>query len=162
MNENIKPLLLINLVVIAFSLFAGCSNMNEKMTNEIIDFEKTRLKALVDADITTAEPMHAEEFELISPIAFVFTKELYLGQIESGYIDYKQWDFNDASVKHYRNIALIRYSDTEFCVFQDGELACTTLLTHTNLYEKRNGKWKIVWSQASGEITTENDSLDID
>lgn len=156
-----RPLLLINLIVITFVLLASCSNMYERKTNEIIEFEKTRLKALVDADITTADPLHAEEFELISPIAFVFTKELYLGQIESGYLDYKQWDFNDASVKLYRNIALIRYSDTEFCVFQDGELACTTLLTHTNLYKKQKGKWQIVWSQASGEISTENDSLDI-
>lgn len=156
-----RSFFLIIVGVIALAIFAGCSNLHEKKTNEIIEIEKIRLKALVDADIRTAEQLHADEFQLISPIAFVFTKELYLGQIDSGYLDYKQWDFNDASVRLYKNVALIRYSDTEFCVFENGELACNALLTHTNLYEKHKGRWQIVWSQASGEISAVDDTLDI-
>jgi len=59
----------------------------------------------------------------------------------------------------YDNVAVLRYSDKDFQVYIDGELAKSGILKHTNLYEKRNGQWQIVWSHASGGTEAEANIL---
>ena len=136
------------LLTICFS----CSNNNKDATDiEILkNLELTRLKSLVDANIEIAKRLHADDFQLITPDGSEYDKQDYLGQIESGVLDYKIWDADTIRVRMYDNVAVIRYNDKDFQVYIDGELAKSGILKHTNLYEKRNGQWKIVWSHASG------------
>jgi hypothetical protein len=101
-------------------------------------------------------PLHADDFQLITPDGSEYDKQQYLGQIESGVLDYKIWDADTIRVRMYDNVAVLRYKDKDFQVYIDGELAKSGILKHTNLYEKRNGQWQIVWSHASGG--TEPDS----
>jgi hypothetical protein len=97
-----------------------------------------------------ARRLHADDFQLFTPDGTEFTKESYLGGIELGDLDYKVWDPGPIRVRLYKDVAVIRYDDSRFEVFVNGTLARSGLLRHTNLYEKRNGHWQIVWSHASG------------
>jgi Domain of unknown function (DUF4440) len=47
--------------------------------------ERERLHALITADIEAAEPLHADDFQLITPGGGALSKEEYLGGIASGY-----------------------------------------------------------------------------
>ena len=118
--------------------------------------ETQRLASLVDANIEVASKLHADDFQLITPDGHTYSKEQYLGEISSGTLDYVSWQPSDFLVRVYDDVAAIRYEDSDFVVAFDGEPVWTGNLKHTNLYEKHNGDWFIVWSHASGGGPPEN------
>jgi Domain of unknown function (DUF4440) len=56
------------------------------------DLERTRLRALVEADIETAEPLHAEDYQLVTPNGSDLTKDDYLGAIGTGELRYRVFE----------------------------------------------------------------------
>jgi len=48
------------------------------------DIERRRLRALADGDVATAAPLHAEDYQLITPNGSAMTRDDYLGDVESG------------------------------------------------------------------------------
>jgi hypothetical protein len=121
------------------------------MKEMIWNVEQQRLRALVNADMVTARRIHADDFQLFSrPSGGVYSKERYMREIESGLTDYRIWDPGEITVRLYGDAAVIRYADVGFEVFQKGALAWSGIVRHTDLEEKRNGQWQVVWSQASG------------
>lgn len=121
--------------------------------DELRQIEHARVSALVDADMETAQQLHADDFQLVNPAGIVWSKEQYLGGIASGAFDYRVWEPHDIEVRMYGDAAVIRYqSDLEIVV---GALEIPlTQYWHTDLYERRDGRWQAVWSQAT-EITAE-------
>jgi hypothetical protein len=133
-------------------LIVGCveSQDRDREAAVIRELELQRLGSLVDADMNLAERLHADDFQLITPDGSEYTKETYLDGIASGELDYRVWKPGGITVRMYGDAAAIRYDDSQFEIVVNGELARTGTLRHTNLYEKRNGQWQVVWSQASG------------
>ena len=97
-----------------------------------------------------ARRLHVDEFQLITPSGNEYSKESYLGDIESGVLDYRVWAPGEITVRLYDDVAVLRYEDIGFQVYAQGQLAWSGVLRHTNLYERTNGQWQIVWSHASG------------
>jgi hypothetical protein len=52
------------------------------------DIERLRLKALIRADLDTAAPLHADDYQLITPNGSEMTKDEYLGAISAGKLRY--------------------------------------------------------------------------
>jgi Domain of unknown function (DUF4440) len=105
--------------------------------------ERQRLRALLKHDFDTANKLHADDFELINPLGEVVSKEDY---IDSGAaFAYKVWKpISPIRVRVHGDSAVIRYeSEIEIHGIRGH-------YWHTDLYEKRNGQWKIVWSQTTG------------
>ena len=145
--------LIVVLVLLAASgTIGGCakSQDTDREVAFIRELEIERLSSLVDADMDVARRLHADDFQLITPDGSEYTKQTYLGGISSGELDYVVWEPGEIRVRLYSDVAVIRYYDSQFEVIVNGELARTGMLRHTNLYEKRNGEWQVVWSQASG------------
>ncbi|GAA4733405.1 alpha/beta hydrolase-fold protein [Flavisolibacter ginsenosidimutans] len=117
----------------------------------IIKTERERIRSLVAANMPIAQQLHADDFQLITPTGNPLSKEQYLGMIGSKYLQYN-WEPGDITVKMYGDdAAVIRYTDKIFQVTVNGNLVNDGRFTHTDLYEKRQGKWQAVWSQASGQ-----------
>jgi hypothetical protein len=137
---------------LAVALITSCGD--RQRTPEDADYirqlEKERLSALVDADIETANRLHADDFQLFMPDGTEYNKEAYLSRIASGKLNYRMWDPGTIRVRMYDGAAVIRYDDARFEVFVDGKLERSSLLRHTNLYERRSGLWQLVWSHTSG------------
>jgi len=131
---------------------SSCSQRDQAQheVETLKSLENQRLASLVNADIEVASRLHADDFQLITPTGNSYSKEQYLGDISSGILDYVSWQPSDFSVRVYDGVAAIRYEDSDFLVAFDGEPVWTGHLKHTNLYEKRDGHWVIVWSHASG------------
>jgi hypothetical protein len=110
--------------------------------------ERDRLRAFVAAAIDILEPLHADDFQLINPGGRVLTKDEYLGGVASGQITYLDWEpASEIAVRLYGEAAALRYqSNTTFAV--SGE---TFVLRnwHIDVYERRDGRWQVVWSQAT-------------
>ena len=110
--------------------------------------ERARLRSLVDADVATARRLHADDFELINPRGGTLSKEQYLRDIASRDLDYLEWEPEEIRVRLYGKSAVIRYK-AHLRVSVKGSAGSPVTFWHTDLYEKRNGQWQIVWAHAT-------------
>ena len=115
---------------------------------QIRNLERTRLRALVSGDIDAAEPLHAPDFQLITPIGMTLSKTDYLGAIAHGQIKYLAWEPGDIAVRLYEESAVIRYRARLEVVF-GGHRVPSADYWHTDAYERRDNRWMVVWSQAT-------------
>ena len=111
--------------------------------------ERSRLRSLVDADMPTAERLHADDYELVTPGAARMSKSDYLGAVESGEIRY--FVFEPASeidvLELGESAAAVRYVARIDIRFPGG--SDTVLALHTDIWARRDGDWQAVWSQAT-------------
>ena len=110
--------------------------------------ERSRLRALVAADTEAARALHAADFQLITPIGSMLSREQYLGAIASGHMRYVSWEPEAISVRLYGTAAILRYSAQLEIVFA-GHAVPRARYWHMDSYEWRDGRWQAVWSQAT-------------
>ena len=105
--------------------------------------ERQRLRALLGNDLDTAQRLHADDFELINPLGETVPREAYIDSGDA--FAYTAWKpISPIRVRVHGDSAVIRYES-------EIELHGTRgHYWHTDLYEKRNGQWQIVWSQTTG------------
>lgn len=148
MKSSIRTLTFAIIVVLALTSACGSTDSGQAQADAIRSIEHTRLRALVDGDIETARPLHADDFQLITPLGDSLTKEQYLGAIDSGIVDYLVWDPETIEVRLYGSTAVIRYQ-AQLEVITQGQKTSLRRYWHTDLYEQREGQWQVVWSQAT-------------
>ncbi|HUE84266.1 MAG TPA: nuclear transport factor 2 family protein [Pyrinomonadaceae bacterium] len=126
------------------------TSSNPKVEADLIRAtERERIRALVEANMEVARQLHADDFQLINPRGQSLSKEQYLGGIASGDLDYLVWEPESIEVRLYDQAAAIRYQSQLEIVVQ-GQKVPRQRYWHTDSYEKRNGRWQVVWSQATG------------
>jgi hypothetical protein len=121
------------------------------MTDEadaIRRIERARLAALVAGDVTEARMHHAPDFQLITPIGAVFSRDEYMDAVGSGHLRYLAWEPEDIAVRLHGDVAVIRYRARIEVVFGRQKVPPGECW-HTDTYERRNGHWMAVWSQAT-------------
>jgi Domain of unknown function (DUF4440) len=116
--------------------------------DQIRSIEHKRLRALVEADMEVARQLHADNFQLITPTGDSLSRERYLGAVASGDIDYLVWKPDAIEVRLSGEMALIRYS-SEIEIVVGSQRIPLRRYWHTDSYERRNGHWQAVWSQAT-------------
>ncbi|MCK1361286.1 nuclear transport factor 2 family protein [Bradyrhizobium sp. 199] len=124
------------------------TDMDSPQAEHIRNTEQARLRALVDGDMDAAGPLHAPEFQLITPIGMPLSKDEYLGGIRSGQIKYLMWEPGAIAVRQQGDHAVIRYRARLEIVFAGNRVAPADYW-HTDTYERRDGRWMVVWSQAT-------------
>ncbi len=95
-----------------------------------------------------SDRLHADDFELITPDGGAWSKDTYLGDIAAGTFRYVVFEpTSEIVVRAHGDVALIRYQ-SRIELVNDGEPG-TLRAWHTDTYERREGAWQIVWSQAT-------------
>lgn len=120
----------------------------QTIEDHIRETERTRLRALVAADVPAAKDLHAEDFQLITPIGVALSRDEYLGAIGAGQIKYRAWEPGEIAVRLYIAAAVIRYRARLEVIF-NGHPVASGEYWHTDAYELRDGNWVVVWSQAT-------------
>ena len=115
---------------------------------ELEQVERERLRALVDADIDRAAQLFAEDFQLVTPSGRTLSKTEYLEAVRTREIPYSSWEAGEIEIRAYGDAAVIRYP-AEMAFDVDGAVTRPRRLWHTDLYERRDGHWQVVWSQAT-------------
>ncbi|HET8623725.1 MAG TPA: nuclear transport factor 2 family protein [Gemmatimonadales bacterium] len=113
------------------------------------DTERDRLRSLVTGDVARAHELHADDFQLINPLGGVLSREQYLGGIASGQIHYRFWQPGSIVVRVYGDVAVLRYQ-SQLEIDVQGRHIPRQQYWHTDLYERRDGRWQVVWSHATG------------
>ncbi len=112
--------------------------------------ERARLRALVEANVDVARPLHADDFQLITPSGVTLSKDEYLGHIASGYLDYRVWEPDAIAVRVQGRMVLLRYhAHLDIVVAGHDVVGPLRRYWHTDSYEQRDGRWQVVWSQAT-------------
>lgn len=147
---NFSRVALVFLVLASAASSSGGLASNSQTEADLIRAtERQRLRALVEANLEVARRLHADDFQLINPRGESLTKEQYLGGIASGQLDYLVWEpESPIEVRLYDRGAVIRYRSQLEIVVQ-GQKVPLHRYWHTDSYEKRNGRWQVVWSQAT-------------
>ena len=116
--------------------------------DEIRGIERRRLRALVDKDLATAEQLHADDYELITPLGVALTKEQYLGAIGSGQLDYVRFEpVSEITVRLSSDCAVLRYQAA--IAFPPGGPAGPSTFWHTDVYVRTDAGWRATCSQAT-------------
>jgi hypothetical protein len=127
----------------------GSMTDSGQMQDSIREIERQRLRALVTGNLAAADRLHADDFQLITPSGRLLTKQDYLGGIESGHLNYRLWEVDsEIEVRIYEGVALIRYR-SQLHMSLDGGEGEQRPFWHTDSYEWRDGRWQVVWSQAT-------------
>ena len=143
MKRAAKPIYLtLCLMLIAADVVA------QGTADELRATEHERLRSLVDADMPAARRYHADDFQLINPDGGTMSKEQYLGRVADGSLNYLEWDPEEIRVRIYGDSAVIRYK-AHLRVSVKGSAGRDIHFWHTDLYEKRNGQWQLVWAHAT-------------
>lgn len=111
--------------------------------DELRALERRRTRALVERDLPTLEALHAPEYELVTPAGRVLGRVPYLAAIAREPF-YAAWEAGEIAVRITGDSAVLRYQ--ALLRFPSGrELRCW----HLDTYERRDGRWQAVWSQAT-------------
>lgn len=105
------------------------------------------------ADMEVADRLHADDFQLINPAGATVSKRQYLDGIASGEINYLVFEpDSDIDVRWYGATAAIRYRSNLKIILGGqaaGEDSGPNSYWHTDLYEFHDGRWQVIWSQAT-------------
>ena len=111
---------------------------------------RKRVSALIAADMEVLRAIHADDFQLVTPLGVVLSKEQYLGAVGAGHIHYLAMELDSAiDVRIYEDVSLIRYR-AQIEIEVQGQKYPRASYWFTDAYEKREGQWQIVWSQGTG------------
>jgi len=115
--------------------------------NEIRAAELTRLRAEVDGDTTKAGQLLAADFQQINVLGLAGSRRDYLANV-GGAVDFLKLEpISAIKVRVYGNAAVARFHET-FEVIA-GPDRVKHLGWTTDLFERRHGRWQIVWSQST-------------
>ena len=118
--------------------------------NHVQSAEKSRLSALLTGNMEVARQLHADDFQLVTPLGAVFSKEEYLGAVAAGILHYLAMELDSPiDVRMYHDVALLRYR-AQIEIEVQGQGYPRAPYWFTDAYEKRDGQWQIVWSQGTG------------
>jgi hypothetical protein len=137
------------IALLAAGVAIAASHGNSSDADTLRAIETTRLQALVDADTATARGLMAPDFQAINPGGGVSGREDYMDAVDAGVIDYLVFEpASPIAVRLSGDSAALRY-----LVSFDLVVGFDTRVTHqgwiTELYERRHGRWQIVWEQAT-------------
>jgi len=100
----------------------------------------------VDCTTSTNAPREADQHFAVLQ---VLSKQQYLGGIAAGALNYRVFEpDSEIAVRLYGEAALIRYR-SRLHMSRDGAEGALRQYWHTDAYERRDGRWQVVWSQAT-------------
>ena len=122
--------------------------MKDGVGKALRETERQRLAALVHRNMDVADALHADDYGLITPGGAVLSKHGYLSGIASGALRY--WRFEpdgEIAVRVWGSAAALRYQVRIDIDWEGG--SDSGRFWHTDIYELRDGRWQVVWSQAT-------------
>lgn len=112
------------------------------------EVERERLRSLVAPDLSVAERLHANDYELITPGGGAMSKRGYLDSIAAGDLDYSVFEpISEIRVRLYESAAILRYR-VRIEILVSGQQDAGNFW-HNDAYELRDDRWQAPWSQAT-------------
>ena len=114
-----------------------------KLQYTLRQLETRRIQAILARDMPLLWQLHSPDYQLVTPAGRTYSRERYLGDIESNTLRYLRWAQGDMEVRACAQMAIIRYQATLELDSGDGT-GTPFLCWHTDSYELRDGVWQAV------------------
>jgi Domain of unknown function (DUF4440) len=144
-----RVLLALAAAALTLLITATAALAHPRAADQLRSLERARLHALVAGDTATASRFIAPDFQLINPAGATSAKDDYLEGVAAGFPDYLVFEpSGPIAVRLAGNSASLRFP-VSFDLLLGGELRLTHQAWVTELWERRWGRWQIVWEQAT-------------
>lgn len=118
-------------------------------TTDPEQLERARLRSLVERDLDTAQLLHADDYQLITPGGRALSKQAYLELITSGDFVYETFEPASTIAVHARGSVFIARYQAHIVVRNASGERDAGRFWHTDVWERRDDGWQAVWSQAT-------------
>ncbi len=115
---------------------------------DLATVERGRLRPLVGADMAVTDQLHADDFQLVTPSGRTLTKAAYLDPMAAGEVRYLIWATRDIAIRTHGDSPVLRYPAL-LQIAMDGTRKPPFRCWHLDLYERREGRRQVGWSQAT-------------
>jgi hypothetical protein len=131
----------------AYATASASAGTEESAANQVRTAERTLLRAELNGDTHTASTLLAPHFQLIDVTGTAETRADYLATIGGGVDFVTLKPIKPISVRVHGNTAVTRVK-LKFKVVAGG-LTVQHQGWTTDLFERRGGRWQVVWSQTT-------------
>lgn len=122
-------------------------NQNAEIEKQILELERGRLKAMIDADAGALDAVLSDDLTYIHTTTKEDSKKSLMENLESGNLSYKSMDTDGVKVRIYGDAAVVTGS-AAIKVSSGGRLLEFGIL-FTDVYAKQNGRWQMVAWQST-------------
>jgi Domain of unknown function (DUF4440) len=145
---GMRALLALAGATLTLMLTAAAALPHPDAADQLRALERARLHALVVGDTATAGRFIARDFQLINPGGATASKDDYLAGVQAGFPDYLVFQpSGPIAVRLAGNSASLRFPVSFDLLL--GDLRLTHQAWVSELWERRGGRWQIVWEQAT-------------
>jgi hypothetical protein len=117
------------------------------VADQLRAIERSRLEALVKEDADTIARLTADDYQLVSPLGTIDTRADELRGLPRGF--YVALDPGPMAVRlGGPNSAILRYR-VDAMLKIGGRVQPPRHFWHIDYYERRHGRWQVVWSQST-------------
>ena len=150
--KNIRPL---RAAIFMVSLLHGQTNKPEnaspagppKAGPELLTLEQSWADAVKHRDVEKIDQLQAEEYVFTDPAGQVWTKTRELDTIRSGDLMIDAFELSEMNVRLYENTAVVTLRIVWHGQFRGTDISGPQRMT--DVYVKRDGRWRCVASQAT-------------
>ena len=120
---------------------------NDEQVKQIVELERARLKAMIDADSDALNSILSDDLTYIHTTTREDSKKSLIGSLVSGRLSYESMDTEDVKVRIYGDAAVVTGS-AAIKVSSGGRLLEFSIL-FTDVYAKQEGRWQMVAWQST-------------
>ncbi len=138
------------LVLLAATAVAGLGQgvgNNAKDSMRLKQIQQQLIKAWVSKDRNTINSLLADDWSVTDPSGRVLTKAQVMAEFDSGDRKLESGTIDDVDVRLFGNVAVVTGRTTATGSYQGNTV--TVKLRFTDVFLKRNGRWRAVASQAT-------------
>jgi len=139
------PLFTIVLCGVVYSRADMQDQKNQKLEQEVLKVEETRLEAFAKGDVATLDRIFADDFAYTNVNGENHTKEELIADVRSGNLKYTSMKHSDVHVRIYENTAVLTGKSAS--TYISGGKAGGAPRSYMNVYFKNNGQWRLVARQ---------------
>jgi hypothetical protein len=144
-----RVLLALTGAALALALTAAAAPAHTRTADQLRLLERARLQALVAGDTATAGRFIAPDFQLINPAGATSGRDDYLAGVQAGFPDYLVFEPSGPIVVRLAGDSASLRFPVNFDLLLGGDLRLTHQAWVSELWERRWGRWQIVWEQAT-------------
>jgi hypothetical protein len=144
-----RPALLLALLLAFVIPSAAVAEKPKKVADDVVvkDLELSRFQAAEKNDLDTLGKLLADDLTYTHSTGVLETKEIFLGSLKSGKLQFKKIEPADLQVRVYGTTALIN-GTAKFSVVSNGE-AKEVHIRFTDVWASRAGRWQLVAWQST-------------
>lgn len=136
------------LIALAFAIAIptlAADAVKDKMTEEVLKLAKQFEQAVVANDADAVERFLTDDWTIVDPDGKLIDKARFLSVIRSGDLTHESMDSEDVSVRLYGDTAIVTARTTTKGKYK--EQAFTTKERASDVFVKRDGRWRCAFSQ---------------